>query len=284
MRKADFTALYTGADPRGYYRGLAPLAYQIPARAAPAVERVLAASAVGGRERTVLDLCCSYGVNAALLRREPDFDALVSHYCDPGADGLDPAALAARDRDALGRAHHERRVLGLDVSAAAVAYAVEADLLSEGWAADLEQEPADDARSLGDALGDVGLVLCTGGVGYVTERTYGRVLEALDRPEDVWLLTFVLRAYAFDAIAEVAAGYGLLTERVPGPGLRQRRFVDDAEAREATAAVRAQGLDPAGVEDTGWYHACCFVTRPAAAAQETDLADLMAGVPLGAPA
>jgi hypothetical protein len=118
-------------------------------------------------------------------------------------------------------------------------------------------------------------------VGYIGARTFERLVRAVDRPEDLWLVVFVLRVFDYADIATTLAGFGLVTEQVPGTTFLQRRFADADEHRAATLDVTRRGLDPAGREADGWYHADCFVTRPAAAAAATPLAELLAEVPVG---
>jgi len=249
--KADFSAIYSGPDPRAYYRALQPLDYQVPAHALPVVEGVLDG-------RPVLDLCCSYGTNAALLRTSVDLAGLTARYTDPALADLSPVELA--DADAAFFAAHRRRdvrMLGLDASGPAVTYAGRAGLLDAAFAEDLET--GDPSPALAAALADVGTIVCTGGVGYVGPATFTRLLAHV--PPDVRLVVFVLRVFAYDAIAEVVAAHGLTTQKRPGT-VRQRRFADTAEQAAAVADVAARGLDPEGREAAGWFHAECFVSIP----------------------
>jgi hypothetical protein len=257
--KADFTGIYTAPDPRPYFAALAPLGYQVPEHATPLVRAEVDAPGRDTRARTVLDLCCSYGINAALLRTSVQLAELGARYTGPALAPLSPDALAAADA-AFFRAHEERpdvRVLGLDASAPAVGYATAARLLDRGFAEDLERE--DPSPELAAALPTVGTVVCTGGVGYIGPTTFTRLLTHL--PSDVRLVVYVLRVFAYDDIEAVLAGHGLVTRRLPGT-VRQRRFVDATEQAAAVADVRARGLDPAGTESAGWFHADCFVSRP----------------------
>lgn len=255
--KADFSSVYTRPDPRGLVAALRPLEYAVPRLARPAVRREL----TGRTDRPVLDVCCSYGINAAGLRCGVDVAELAARYDDPALAALDPDALTAADAAfyAARTVAPEVAVLGLDASAPAVDYAVAAGLHAGGWAEDLETAPPSDALAAG--IADVGTVVCTGGVGYVGERTFARLLDVLD-PTDLRVVLVVLRVFDVGPIADVLAGHGLVTERLPGT-LRQRRFAGAAEQEAALRDVRARGLDPAGRESDGWYHAECFVSRPA---------------------
>ncbi len=248
--KADFSAIYTRPDPRAYHRALQPLDYQVPAHALPVVEEVLDG-------RPVLDLCCSYGTNAALLRTSVDLAGLTARYTDPALDPLSPAELA--DADAAFFAARRRRdvpVLGLDASEPAVTYAGRAGLIDTAFAEDLEC--TDPSPALAAALAQVGTIVCTGGVGYVGPATFDRLLA--HTPPDVRLVVFVLRVFAYDAITDVLTAHGLVTAKRPG-SVRQRRFADAAEQAGAVADVTARGLAPEGGAAAGWFHAECFVSR-----------------------
>ena len=271
--KADFTSIYDQPDPRAYYRTLVPLDYQIPQTALPVLDRVIDASADNGAPRPALDVCSSYGINGALLRNDVALDDLAANYMSLG-DDLSPEQVAASDRALLdGRARAVPRVVyGLDAAPNAIAYAKSAGLVDDGWAVDLENDAA--PQSLRDALAGVRLIVCTGGVGYVTARTFDALAGLVADPADLWLAVFVLRVFDYSEIAEVLSERGLVTEQLEGQTFRQRRFADEAEQDAAVTDVIDRGLDPAGKEADGWFHADCFITRPAAAAASTPLESL----------
>lgn len=270
-RKADFTDIYAQPDPRAYYRELCQLDYQIPQRALQIVEATLAASGA----RTVLDVCCSYGINAALLRHDLTLDELAARYADPERDDLSPAEMLADDQAFLTprRRRPNLRVLGLDSSAPAIDYAVRAGMLTGGFSENLEGgEPSGE---LVEGVRDVGLVISTGGVGYVGTRTFDRLLDAVPNAGELWLAVFVLRVFDYSEIAATLADHGLVTEKLPGTH-RQRRFADRDEYEAANLDVTRRGLDPEGREADGWYHAECYLTRPAAEAARVPAAELLA--------
>lgn len=262
--KADFTTIYAQPDPRAYFRTLRPLDYQVPQHALPVIESVLDASGA----RTVLDVCCSYGINAALLRHDVDLDTIGARAADPTRAALSPDDVI--EDDAAFYATQLRRpdveVLGLDASAPAIGYGLRTGLLADGWAEDLED--SDPSPALDTGLHDVGLVVCTGGVGYVGRPTFERILEAVGDPQDLWLAVFVLRVFDYTEIAAVFEKYGLVTEKLPDT-FPQRRFADAEEQQAAVHDVAARGLDAAGKEAAGWYHADCWITRPSTAAPIT---------------
>src|SRR5262245_15537095 len=172
--KACFDDIYTGADPRAYYAALRPLEYQIPHHAQQVVRSLLRQRS--GPER-IVDLCCSYGVNAALFAHDLTLDDLYKHYAtDVATDSL--AELIAHDRAyfASHRLADGPVVVGLDQSAPAIAYACAVGQLDAGFAEDLETaEPSDMLR---EAVEDTTMITVSGGVGYITHRTFERVVSA----------------------------------------------------------------------------------------------------------
>lgn len=253
-QKADFTTIYSQPDPRAYFRTLVPLGYQVPQRALPVVESVLQR-----HPGPVLDVCCSYGINATLLRHDVDLAGIGAHAVAARRAGLTPEEVIAEDTAwfaARRRPGLHLPVLGLDASGPAIDYAVATGLLDAGWGEDLEA--ADPSSSLVEGLAGVSLVLCTGGVGYVGPATFDRILT---HAPDAWVLAFVLRVFPYDDVATALAGHGLVTEKLPGT-FPQRRFADTAEAEAAVHDVRLLGLDPAGKEADGWFHAEAWLSRP----------------------
>lgn len=267
--KADFNSIYTAPDPRPYYTTLAELDYRIPGEAMALVERAIAAM---GDTPEILDLACSYGINGAILRTGASYDELASHYADPALVDISTDELRERDRGLFGpRLKPSRVVRGLDASAPAVQYAADVGYLNAGWAEDLEA--GDPSADFAADVARTRLITCTGGIGYLGVPTFARVLGVLDDPRNVWLMSFVLRMYSFEEIADECARYGLVTERVPGV-LRQRRFADEVEERTAVEAVRLRGIDPTCYESDGWYVADAFLTRPASAVRDLPLESL----------
>jgi hypothetical protein len=260
--KADFSDLYDQPDPRGYYRALAALGYEVPGHGQRVFRRVL--DALGRDRPTVLDLCCSYGVNAALLRSELDLDALYAHYLDDALTSRSSAEVAERDR----RLHAEvvrddaPTVLGLDVAGEAVGYAVDAGLLAAGFVEDLEHQ--DPSPALREALRGVDLLTVTGGIGYITERTFARVLGCTDPDRRPWLAALALRTVDLGPILDVVREHGLEVETLEDHTVVQRRFADDDERDYALRTLAARGIDPTGREAEGAYHAEVVLARPPA--------------------
>lgn len=277
-QKADFSNVYDRPDPRAYFGTLKALDYQIPQQALPVFNAVLDALPDKKHNDKVIDVCCSYGINAAMLSYDVDMADLNAHYAQPDPVKASTGELLESDREFFSgpSLRPDVEFVGLDVAQPAIDYAVGAGLLADGWAENLET--SDPSPELAAGIGDTSLIISTGGVGYVGRPTFESLLGAIDDPENLWLAIFVLRVFDYDEIAQLLAGYGLVTEQVPDVTFLQRRFADRDEQDAATHDVQARGLDPAGKEADGWFHADCFLSRPASAAAETPLSELFAGV------
>ncbi|MFE9969523.1 hypothetical protein ACFYRD_01925 [Streptomyces hirsutus] len=262
--KSRFDDIYDRPDPRAYFRLLAPLEYEIPHHAQPVFRRVAAERAAldDGRPHrpTVLDVCCSYGINAALLNHDVTLAEMYERYASPACRTMSTAELAARDKEF----YAERRrpdavpVFGLDVSAPAVHYALEVGLLDAAFTDDLEQ--GSPGPGLNRALAEVGLITLTGGGSYVTARTFTALLDGARRP--VWISAFVLRTVSYQPIVRALAAHGLRTTVDVSRSYPQRLFTDERERQYAIAAVRALGGYPAGREEAGRFHTLHYESRP----------------------
>ncbi|WP_216894702.1 class I SAM-dependent methyltransferase [Nocardia alni] len=254
--KASFDDIYDRPDPADYYRRLAELDYRIPELARPHFERLIESyrSEVGA-DPTVLDIGCSYGVNAAMLRYDTTVQHLAEHY-----RGGDTAARIARDRDRLAARDRQPNVrfIGMDASAPALAYASASGLLHEVVHADLEShEPTEEQRRV---LGSADLVVSTGCVGYVTDRTLLRIVRAHGQRLP-WMAHFVLRMYEYEPVAERLAELGYRTRRMPGT-FKQRRFASPDEQLQVLNTLSAKGIDTADLEQEGWLHAQLYISLP----------------------
>lgn len=275
--KANFDSIYNGDDPREYYEELGSLGYEIPHHGQQVFSALLEAQATERGEGTpcVLDLCCSYGVNAALLRCDLTMADLVSHYRSPEVADLSAEELTEVDRTYY--ADHllsdPPSVAGLDVSDRAIGYAVKVGLLQHGAAENLEESaPSPDLASV---AAEADLITVTGGVGYITAKTFARLIDASERDQAPWLAAFTLRRFSYHDIADVLAERGLVTERLIGRTFPQRRFSCDEERDFTLRHLDESGLDVKGKEGDGSFHTEFYLSRPAAEVAERPLAELL---------
>ena len=259
--KVSFDHIYDQPDPRAYFNTLRRLDYCIPQLARRYFMRLLIrrVSSHGG-PATMLDIGCSYGINAALLRCGLTMDDLYHRYCDGDAPSLPTGALVARDQQAVRSRNYlpNTRFVGLDVSLPALSYATEAGFLDDAVHGDLEAGTLTAAQS--QQLAAVDLIVSTGCIGYVTSTTLSQVLEANDG-RGPWLAHFVLRMFPFEPVADCLAGYGYETigyERV----FRQRRFASVQEQALVLDTLAEVGVDSRGLEADGWLYARLFLSCP----------------------
>ncbi|GGS09497.1 methyltransferase type 12 [Streptomyces aureoverticillatus] len=267
--KTRFDDIYDLPDPRSYFRRLAPYEYEIPHHAQRVFRRTLAARRAsappgpdGDRRNgvTVLDLCCSYGINAALLNHDLTLADLYAHYTGDETADLTTSELVDLDKEfyAARRRPDAVRMVGVDTAANATAYALAVGLLDEAYAENLERVPP--SHGLARAMSGVGLITVTGGIGYVTHRTFDALLDCVRLP--LWVSAFVLRTVPYDRIADTLAARGLVTGSDPARTYPQRLFTSPDEQRDAVERVRALGLDPTGFEAAGRYHTRLYESRP----------------------
>jgi SAM-dependent methyltransferase len=207
----------------------------------------------------VLDLGCSYGTNAILLRTPIDLARLAQRYADLSAHGLATCELTKLDQKYFRSWPHQPiSIVGLDASAPAIAYAVETGALDDGIALDLENdELSPRAREL---LRDVDLIISTGCIGYVSEHTFSKILDAIEGPMP-WIASFVLRMYTYTAIDTELRRRGLATEKLEGTTFVQRRFHSERECWDVLRCLDQAGVSTLDKESEGLLHAEFYLSR-----------------------
>lgn len=274
--KADFNHIYKASDPRSYFEVLGELGYIIPEIAAPVlfrlVEHLIRSK---GRPVTILDVGCSYGILAAMMRYGLSMRQLRDRYAAPPIQALSSDHIASYDSHYFAGwpRREEVRFIGLDRSAEAIAYALRVGLIEEGLVADLETDTPN--KRACSVISRVDLIVSTGAVGYISEKTFAELLKPFPSGQAPWIASFVLRMFDYRNIAETISRHDLATERLDGVTFMQRRFRDTAEFEDTLRLIQARGLDPAGKEAEGAYHAELFVSRPPADIRKAGLHDIV---------
>ena len=273
--KIDLNDIYDQPDPRDYYQTIIHFDYRIPTAAEPVFRSVIATLRKDRQQRhlTILDVGSSYGVNASILKYNCDLFDLFNLYSESATAALSRCDLLSRDRAFLdGRdADRDLKVIGLDSADKAVSYACDAGVMDAGIATNLEtQSPTERDGAL---LAEVDLVISTGAIGYVGAPTFRRVLGVTrSRP---WFALFALRMFPIDPIAAILKQRGYEVFRLVGQTFRQRRFGSDTEAAEVLANLAQLGIDPAGRESEGWFHAEFYFAQPTDEAASAPIANLI---------
>jgi SAM-dependent methyltransferase len=260
--KVSLDHLYVQDDPRLYFGALRKLDYCIPQLAKPYFTKLIQEYRQTERVDvpTVLDIGCSYGVNAALLKCDATIDELYERYGRPDSQGLGREALLTRDRDFVrSRSHLDAtRFVGLDSSEPALSYALAAGMLDEGVCADLERDdPTDEQRT---RFAEADLIISTGCLGYVSERTIRKVATASGERLP-WMAHFVLRMFPYGPVAEALSELGYETVQIEGL-FKQRRFASEHEQSTVIDNLSGTGVDPRGLEDEGWLYAQLYLSLP----------------------
>ncbi|MET8680203.1 class I SAM-dependent methyltransferase [Streptomyces sp. NPDC004647] len=260
--KVSLDHIYTQPDPRAYFSTLRELDYCIPQLAKPYFAKLIQEYRESQQVLTpnVLDIGCSYGINAALLKCDATMDELYERYGGSAAEPRTRSALLARDRAFVDSRRSVKRIrfVGLDTSQDALSYGLSAGFLDSAVHADLEQhEPTERQR---EQLAGTDLVISTGCLGYVTDRTISRVVGAHgDRKP--WMAHFVLRMFPFEPVEESLAGAGYETVQVEGL-FKQRRFASPEEQSLVLETLSSVGVDSRGLESDGWLYAQLYLSRP----------------------
>jgi SAM-dependent methyltransferase len=261
--KANFDEIYRREDPRGYYQALGNLDYVIPEIASPVfLQLARRLNARKGRPITILDVGCSYGVLSAIMRHGLTMDQLQERYALPTVRRLPSKSLTAHDAYYFAGwpEQADMTFIGLDASPAAIAYGRGAGLLDAGLAVDLETNPLNEQARV--TISNTDLIVSTGAVGYVTEKTFSKLLAAFEPGHEPWIAAFVLRVFDYEPISRCLARRGLITERFEGATFVQRRFQDGAEYESVIRLLHDAGIATEGKESEGLLHAELFISRP----------------------
>ncbi|MDH5488713.1 MAG: hypothetical protein OEX17_02175 [Rhodospirillaceae bacterium] len=274
--KVDMDHIYNQSDPRNYYRELNKLDYAIPDTAKPIFQNLIGHLQDRADEPVhVLDLGCSYGVNAAILKYDLSMDDLYEHWAQKQIADATPEEVLAYDQSFLANMDNSDDIvmIGLDQAENAISYATETGLLDDGIVANLETEMLSDDEK--DTLGQVDLVISTGCVGYLTEKSFERFMPAVSKGRQPWIANFVLRLFPFDHIEQSLNTCGYATEKLEGETFFQRHFASGDEREDVLGKLCEHGVDPTGKESEGRFVAEFYLSRPAAEVAKIPLEQLL---------
>ncbi|MES0160263.1 MULTISPECIES: hypothetical protein [unclassified Mesorhizobium] len=260
-RKYDFTPTYNRTLPHAYFRACLARDYMLPDRAKPVFERVFADYRRVRNKTTlkIIDVGCSYGINAALLRTDLDLDDLHAAYLGPSGSLSSRQQIEHRSFFRNRCLRDDIKVVGVDPSFRAVRYALDMGLLEAGITADLETH--DLTVKERSALADADILISTGCVGYATEATFARVYEASARSRP-WVVAFAMHPFSYSDIAAALRGFSLETRLVERFRQRQCRFSTPAERQATLKAMVKLGMEDRLERTTGYIYASCYISAP----------------------
>ena len=159
------------------------------------------------------------------------------------------------------------RCVGLDSSEPAIRFGLGSGLLDGGIARNFEVEgalPTEEDRSW---FRSCNLLICTGAIGYVSDRTLDIVLQDLgkDHPSDFGpcAVFTILRMFDTEPVEAVFEKHGFAMSAVPGARLPQRKFEDAREREQVLTLLHERGIDTGSWEEQGRHYADLYVAaRP----------------------
>ena len=261
--KANMDHIYDQPDPRAYFRELKKLCYATPDAAKPIFQKLIYhLQRCRNDTIRILDLGCSYGVNAALLKHDLSMPELYEHWGQKRLADASTEEVVEYDQCYFANLDEPEdiEVIGLDQAENAIGFAEEVGLLDEGFAINLETEPLPGPAK--EKLAAVDLVVSTGCIGYVTEKTFERLLPVVTQGRPPWMANFVLRMFPIEPIEETLNDWGYVTEKLEGQTFVQRRFASAEEQEQVFEQLHEQGVDPIGKETEGHLLAEFYLSRP----------------------
>jgi len=277
VAKANMDDVYDQSDPRAYFRELHKLDYAIPDNAKPIFQNLIRHLQKRRDDKVhVLDLGCSYGVNAALLKHDLSMDELYEHWDQNSLVEATSEEILTHDRRFMNNLDESEdiSVTGLDQADAAISFAKDSGLLDNGITVNLETDSLSALEK--KELAPIDLMISTGCVGYMTEKSFECLLPAVTQGQPPWIANFVARMFPFDTIEKTLNDWGYVTEKLEGRTFDQRHFASAQEQEQVIDQLSTQGIDPAGKETEGHLLAEFYLSRPASEVAKTPLEQLLA--------
>lgn len=273
--KANFDEIYTQKDPCAYYQTLGSFDYVIPDVASSIFQQTISyLKLLKNKPLTILDLGCSYGNNAALLKYKLKFSQLFNRYSF--LKDLESSEITRLDKLYFSSWPTDPNInfIGLDASENALVYAQKTGLITESICVNLEEDEELTPYQQ-NLLKQVDLIITTGCVGYITEKTFKKIIASFDQDNPPWIASFVLRMFSYKPIIDVLSKYGLSTEKLKGATFIQRRFESETEMDEVIKTIKSQKISTKGKEENGFLHTEFFLSRPQKVISTKSLLDIV---------
>ncbi|MDF5723484.1 MAG: hypothetical protein PUP91_24050 [Rhizonema sp. PD37] len=264
LKKLDLNHVYNLQDPQLYYQLITQYKYDLPERAKSYFMKVI--NAYRDYESVyslkILDIGCSYGINAALLKFDKSMTELYQYYTNPLR--LQQAELSRRNLDHTW--FHESNVdeglqfIGLDSAEQAVNYAVESQLIQSGIPTNLEKLPLL-KEDYANHLQDINLLISTGCIGYITEVTFDKILTPVRNLSQLWGAVFILKMFDISEIKKTLGKYNLILVETDVT-VKQRKFSSLEEKKSIIDLIEQQGLNAEAEKESDNLFAQLFLIFP----------------------
>jgi hypothetical protein len=262
-KKLNLNQVYNLRDPEPYYQAINQYEYDLPERAKPYFQKIINTyrQYESLHSLKILDIGCSYGINAALLKFNKSITEIYQHYTNPLR--LQQSEISRRHLDS--KWLHESsfdeglQFIGLDSAEKAVNYATESQLIQSGFSTNLEKFPL--LKQDYTNLQNINLLISTGCIGYITKVTFDKILSALRNLDQLWGAVFVLKMFDLSGIKKTFAKYNLALVET-GVTVKQRKFSSVEEKESMINFLEKQGLSAEDEKESDNFFAQLFLILP----------------------
>ncbi len=265
-KKACFNDVYTAPTPHAYLEMMVKNGYEIGPQARPyciAAAELLNKHSGDAGPAQMLDIGCSYGMGSAFVKYGCSFDEMAAFFSIRAPRDPQAAGLAMREWLNVVSKPYDVRCVGLDSSQPAIRFALMAGLLEGGIARDFENPEITPNAKECSWLRRCNLLICTGAIGYVTDRTMMQVLKHAGKDSQnefgpLAVLT-ILRMFDAKPIRDIFEKHGYKFGKVPDIMLPQRKFTDEQEQKEVLRTLQTKEVDTRAWEEEGKLFAELFI-------------------------
>ena len=264
--KACFDDVYQAPTPHNYIAMMAKNGYEIGEQARPyciAAAELLNEYTEDAWPVQMLDIGCSYGIGSAFVKYGCSFDELVAFFATRVPTDFQSACETMRAWLNITPAPLDIRCVGLDSSKPAIRFASKAGLLDGGISSNYENAGTTPNAAEISWLRSCNLMISTGAIGYVTDRTMSHVVRhaGKDHPSSFGPLSVFTILRMFDAapFGDIFEKHSFRFEKVPGILLPQRTFTDSKEQKGVLKILHDKGIDTSEAEEQGKHFAELFI-------------------------
>jgi len=262
--KTSFDAAYTALTPHQYLHNMTAVDYRMADYMHPFLTAVVDASVPLPPQSPVrvLDLGCSYGVSGALLKTDCSYQELAQFFQHETSSEYSSCVAESKRWLESHVARENVEVIGFDSSAEAIRFATASRMIDEGITRNLEENESELTKDERILIRQCDVLLSTGVIGYVTEKTVNLILDELGHDARGLLgavaIISVLELFDPEPIAQSFAEHGYRFGQLP-IRIPQRRFSDEEERKGLLETLRDRGKPTAIQESEDQMFASLYV-------------------------